>query len=61
MKKKNCLNCKYLEWGFGDVGDPEGWMCNKRDYRTDKQEMDHLEKLDRKSYREQAKKCCSLK
>ena len=28
--KKNCHNCKHLEWASGDVHDDEGYTCNKR-------------------------------
>lgn len=54
----NCHNCHYLEYGFGDVNDPEGFMCNKRDYKSDTEELKHISKLDSKKYRMRQKKCC---
>jgi hypothetical protein len=58
LEVKNCNNCKLLEWGYGDVNDPEGWMCNGRDYKNSLQEAEHLSKLDDSSYRARPKKCC---
>lgn len=62
--KKNCENCKHLEWGFGDVGDPEGWCCLKRDYykygNYEKAESKHLKQLENDLYRKRPKKCCEL-
>lgn len=54
--KKNCNNCENLEWGFGDVNDPEGWVCNRRDfYGPDEKKM--LDNMERDEYREKAKVC----
>lgn len=63
--KRNCTNCKYLEWGFGDTNDPEGWECLKRDYykrgNYRKNERKHHAQLDSFFYREQSKKCYEKK
>lgn len=58
--KKNCNNCEYLEWGFGDMNDPEGFCCLKRYYNSPEEENKHLEQLENPDYREAAKKCCEL-
>lgn len=58
---KHCHNCKYLEWGEGDTGDPSGWMCNKRDYSSIMEESKHLSQLERKSYRFMGKRCFEQK
>jgi len=57
MNKKNCYNCEYLEWGYGDINDPEGWVCNKRSYDSDKQESAHLRQLESEAYRLMGKRC----
>jgi hypothetical protein len=54
---KNCENCVHLEWGFGDINDPEGWVCNAKEYNTNSEEKRHLDKLDDLNYRLKAKKC----
>ena len=55
--KKNCHNCSQLEWGFGDVNDPEGWVCNRKDWSNPREEKDMLDKMERDEYREKAKVC----
>ncbi len=59
-RKANCFNCEHLEWGFGDVGDPEGFVCNKREYKYDKQEDDHLRLMTHDRYLNFRKSCCEL-
>ena len=59
--KKNCKNCIHLEWVNGDIGDPCGYVCNGRVYKSDKMEDIHLKQLDSKIYLEKSKKCCELK
>lgn len=61
MIKKNCLNCEELEWAFGDVGDPEGFICNRKDWSNPKEEKDMLDKMNRDSYLEKSKKCFVVK
>lgn len=58
---KNCHNCRHLEWVSGDIGDPEGWCCNNRQYDTIEQESRHLAQLESESYRLKGKRCCELK
>jgi hypothetical protein len=58
---KHCHNCKWLEWAEGDWGDPEGWVCNKRDYDTVEQETTHLNQMKRERYRFKGKKCFETK
>ncbi len=55
--KKHCHNCKHLEWVDGDVNDPEGWTCNKRQYRSEYDEHLHLYHLEREFYRIVSKRC----
>ena len=55
--KKNCENCTFLGWSVGDEGWSEGYVCNKRIYRTDREEVFHFSQLDNKNYREHSKKC----
>lgn len=55
-KKKNCLNCRFMEWADGDVGDPEGWVCNRKHF-NEKEEKDMLEKMDSGSYQYRSKTC----
>lgn len=59
--KKNCDNCTHLEWAFGDVGDSEGFACNKRDYYKKGDfyinEQRHQERLEDDKYRSRPKKC----
>ena len=61
MAKKNCTNCEYLEWAFGDTNDTEGFCCNKRDYFKSGNWVDneskHLGQLESKEYRDRPKKC----
>lgn len=58
--KKNCFNCLHSEYASGDIGDPEGWICNKKDFQG-KEEKKMLKSMERESYLEKAKKCCELK
>lgn len=64
--KNNCNNCKHLKWEFGDVSDPEGFVCLKREYGKHsgndwKDEKIHLAKLECEHYREKSKKCFEAK
>lgn len=66
--KRNCTNCKHLEWVDGDCNDigqdvNSGFDCNKRheDMFLQGREVELLNNLDRDSYREKAKVCCDLK
>jgi len=54
---KNCDTCRHLELVFGDLNDPEGWCCNKREYPSEKAESDHLDQLDWDVYRARPKRC----
>jgi hypothetical protein len=61
--KKNCNNCKWLEY-FGkdnhESSDSEGFSCNHRRYKTAKAEENHEKQLDSEKYRSLPKKCCQL-
>lgn len=63
----SCDNCVHLEWEFGDVNDPDGYVCKKRRYDAinpdieDRRESNHLSQLARDSYRAKHKKCCELR
>ena len=57
--KKNCHNCKFLEWIDADRDEDSGFCCNKRDYTSEQQESAHLNLLDREDYRIKGKKCHS--
>lgn len=66
--KKNCTNCKHLEWVDGDDGGfgnsaNSGFDCDKRhdDMAHKGREDELLKNLDRDSYREKSKRCCDLK
>jgi hypothetical protein len=64
-KKKNCYNCKHLDYydkeSYEDSS-PEGYFCNGRSYgdRQENCEETHLEKLQKETYLERSKKCCEL-
>ena len=60
-RKKHCLNCKHLSYEYGDVGDDEGFACNKRVYKYELHEMKHLAKLRKDKYLVKPKNCCELK
>jgi hypothetical protein len=56
--KRNCKNCRFLEWGHGDENDPQGWMCNGRgEYRNRAEESAHLARLESEQYRDKSKVC----
>lgn len=57
--KKDCYNCKHLEWIDGDVGDPSGFTCHKRltGAESETYEWDLLGKLDSEEYRAKGKVC----
>lgn len=55
--KKNCHNCKYLEWIDDDseVSNNSGWVCNKKKYSEA-----HLQRLENPVYRMVSKRCCEI-
>lgn len=57
---KNCENCIHLEYLETEDWDPSGYVCNKRFYDTDLQEIKHQEQLEDEKYRRKPKKCCDL-
>jgi hypothetical protein len=58
MLKRNCNNCRYLEWFEGEDSDPKGWICNRGvPYKSAKHEGKHLEQLSSSSYRQKSKRC----
>ena len=56
-RRKNCYNCRFMEWGDGDVGDPEGWICTRKDFSNPREESDMIEKMDTPAYRFKSKVC----
>lgn len=61
--KKNCFNCEHLEWiDIGcEYGSGTGYCCNKRNYRSEIEEDNHLGQLERDDYLKKGKSCCELK
>ena len=61
--KKNCNNCRHLEFVTSDHADEWGWDCHKRNNGCleTKDEIALHNNLDREEYRGQAKVCCELK
>ncbi len=55
---KSCYICKNLEWADGDIGDPEGFVCNNRNYRSELEESRHLLQLESQKYLTKGKSCC---
>ena len=59
--KYNCHNCKFLECTYGGVIDDRiGYICHKRNYKTEKQEIIHLKQLDNDSYLNKSKRCFEI-
>lgn len=60
---RNCENCTHLDYyqkdGYEDSS-CEGFFCGIREYKTLKQEKDHLKILQLDRYRKRSKKCCLL-
>lgn len=61
--KGNCFACEYLEYIDAEPQDPSGFCCNKREYKTERQETDHLNLLNDSDdrYKKTAKQCCEIK
>ena len=61
--KMNCTNCKFLVWADGDIGDPVGFDCLKRNNGelTSVEESALHARLDREMYRQKAKVCFEAK
>lgn len=60
-KIKNCYNCEHLEWISAESWDREGNVCNKREYKNDKEENMHLKQLENVEYLSKSKKCYEQK
>jgi hypothetical protein len=54
---KHCHNCIHLEYWQGEVEEPEGWVCLKRNYNSVDDEGKHLRQLDSEKYRFKGKVC----
>ena len=54
--RRNCYNCEHMEYGFGDVSDPEGWICNKKDLYG-KEEDKMIRNMGNSKYRFKSKVC----
>ena len=61
--KGNCFACEHLEYIDAEEQDPSGFCCNKREYKTERKERDHLNLLNNHGdrYKQTAKKCCEIK
>lgn len=61
ISKNNCHACTHLDYyqkeGYED-NSPEGYFCNGREYKTDKEEATHLKRLESQIYRARIKNCC---
>lgn len=60
--KGNCYACKFLEYIDDQSYEIQdgGYCCNKRQYKTETQERDHLNLLSSDRYKQTAKKCCEI-
>ncbi len=63
MIKKNCYNCKHLEFVTDDseATNNSGWSCAKRNYEYLFRESKHLAFLQTEKYRLKSKSCCDIK
>ena len=52
--RKCCYNCKHLIWEDHECG------CSGRDYKTDREMIIHLGRMEYDNYLYSAKKCCKL-
>lgn len=63
--KGNCFACEFLEYIEDASYETQdgGFFCTKREYKTERQETDHLNLLNNHGdrYKLQAKKCCEIK
>lgn len=63
--KKNCFNCKYINSEYDTSYEMQdgGIFCEKREYKSEKQERDHLDLLNcsDERYLYTSKSCCELK
>ena len=46
-----------MEWGEGDVNDPSGWICVRKDFSNTKEEDEMIYNMERKEYRLKGKVC----
>lgn len=62
--KGNCFVCKYFEYTDDESYETQdgGFCCNKREYKCEREERDHLNLLNAsdKRYLNVAKKCCEI-
>lgn len=63
MADKSCYKCKHLEWvdSGSAFGTDCGYRCNKRHYRNEHEESQHLAKLEKEDYLQKGKSCCEPK
>ncbi len=57
---KHCGTCEHLDYYEGNVfaGEgPNGYSCNKRQYRTEAEESRHLRQLEDEQYKLRPKRC----
>jgi hypothetical protein len=63
--KGNCFACEHLEYVDDQSYEIQdgGFCCNKREYKTERQERDHLNLLNYEDqrYLKTAKKCCEIR
>lgn len=63
-KKRNCFNCRYLEYYEKECSEdfsPEGYYCNGREYKTNDAEHKHNIQMESNEYLVKSKSCCRLK
>ena len=61
IRRKNCINCVHLEWYEKETPESferSGYICNKREYKTEREEDNHLMQLENQNYLDAPKKCC---
>jgi hypothetical protein len=62
-KKKNCYNCKHIDYSMPDYesNEGEGFYCNGREYSNEREQNNHIEQMNtQKLYMGRPKKCCEL-
>lgn len=58
--KSNCYNCEFCTYETGDIGDPEGYVCNRKElYGSAEKKM--LEKMESSIYMARSKVCFTAK
>lgn len=53
---KNCHTCVYMTYEHGDVGDPEGYVCERKDFDYD-EEAKMIDNMSNPDYLKRYKRC----